>query len=119
MRDTSERVLRTLEPPPGGLAQLRARIERDAGWPVGARRLQVVTAATLLLAFVTWAGVDWRGQRDTLPAEFDLVQMSLGLSAAPSEPLTIPAEQRAYTAVHRVPLSTDQVVFYLIGSIQE
>ena len=45
--------------------------------------------------------------------------MSLGLSAAPSEPLTIPAEQRAYTAVHRVPLSTDQVVFYLIGSIQE
>jgi hypothetical protein len=105
-------VLRTLEPPPGGLAQLRARIERDAGWPVGARRLQVVTAATLLLAFVTWAGVDWRGQRDTLPAEFDLVQMSLGLSAAPSEPLTIPA-------VHRVPLSTDQVVFYLIGSIQE
>ena len=119
MRDTSERVLRTLEPPPGGLIALRARIARDAHRRVGVRRLQVVAGTTLLVGLVTWAAVDWRGQRDTLPAEFDLVRMSLGLSAAPSEPLTIPVAQRTHTAARRVPLPTDQVVFYLIGSIQE
>ena len=75
--------------------------------------------STLLVGLLTWAGVDWRGQRDTLPAEFDLVQVSLGLSAAPSEPLTISVAQRTHTAARRVPLPTDQVVLYLIGSIQD
>ena len=119
MTDTSETVLSTLESPPGGLAGLRARIARDARRRVAVRRLQVAAVATLVVALVTWAGVGWRGQQDTLPAEFDLVRMHLGLLDVPSEPLTIPAEQRIHTAVRRVPLATDQVVFYLVGSIQD
>ena len=78
-----------------------------------------IDPATLVVALVTWAGVGWRGQQDTLPAEFDLVRMHLGLLDVPSEPLTIPAEQRIHTAVRRVPLATDQVVFYRVGSIQD
>ena len=119
MTDTTERMLSTHEPPPGGLVQLRARIERDARSRLGVRRLQVATAATVLVALATWAGLVSAGRSDRLPAGFELVQMNLGQRAAPSETLTIPAEHRFHTAVRRVPLPTDHVVFYLIGSIQE
>ena len=118
MTDTPENVLSTLEPPPGGLAELRARIARDASRSVAVRRLQAVTAAVVLVAIVTWAGLASGTRQDMLPAGFDLVQLHLGLRAVPAEPLTIPADQRSRTAVRRVPLPTDQVVFYLIGSIQ-
>jgi len=45
--------------------------------------------------------------------------MALGQLAPPVEPVTLPEAARMSTAVRRVPLPTDEVVFYLIGSIQE
>lgn len=119
MKDEHERLFETLEPPPGGLVGLRERIERDARRRVRLRRVQAVAAATVLVALVSWTAFSPRGEPDTLPAEFDLVRMSLGLLAPPSETLTIPEDRRSETAVRRVPLPTDEVVFYLVGSIQE
>jgi hypothetical protein len=45
--------------------------------------------------------------------------MALGQIAPPIEPVTLPDVARVSTAVLRVPLPTDEVVFYLIGSIQD
>lgn len=82
------------------------------------RRGQAV-AASLLVALVSWAAFGPSDQPDPLPAELDLVRMTLGLLAAPAETLTIPVDERSKTAIRRVPLPTDQVVFYLVGSIQD
>lgn len=114
-----ERLFDTLEPPAGGLVRLRGRIARDTRRRARRRRVRSVAAATLLVAMVSWAAIGPRGQQPPLPAEFDLVRMSLGLLAVPAEALTIPESRRSETAVRRVPLPTDQVVFYLVGSIQE
>jgi hypothetical protein len=43
--------------------------------------------------------------------------MGLGQLAVPDEPVTIPAHRRGDIAVQRVPLPTDQVVFYLVASM--
>ena len=54
-----------------------------------------------------------------MPPELDLVRIQLGQLAAPSAPLTIPADRRDHIAVRRVPLPTEDVIFYLVDSIQE
>ena len=119
MNDDSKKLFETLEPPPRGLAGLRGRIARDARRRVRVRRAQALAAATAVVAIVSWATVGPRSRPAPLPAEFDLVLMHLGLLTSPSEALTIPADQRGATAVRRVPLPTDQVVFYMVGSIQD
>lgn len=119
VKDMPERLFDTLEPPAGGLAGLRGRIARDTRRRATMRRLQAATAAMVVVGLVGWAGVAQRRQVTALPAQFDLVRMNLGLLPPPSEVLTIRADQRGNTAVHRVPLPTDEVVFYLVGSISE
>ncbi len=66
------------------------------------RRGQAV-AASLLVALVSWAAFGPSDQPDPLPAELDLVRMTLGLLAAPAETLTIPVDERSKTAIRRVP----------------
>ena len=81
------------------------------------RRVQVALGALVLTA-AGWATLGRGPNPAASSPELDLVRMSLGQIAAPTEPLTQAAASRLTTAVHRVPLPTDQVVFYLVGSIQ-
>lgn len=109
----------TLEPPPGGLEGLRSRLARDTRRRrVRARVLAGVGAFAVLLA-ATWTARAPGYTADDLPPEFDLVRMHLGLTPLPSEPVTIPEHRREDTAVQRVPLPTDDVIFYLVGSIRD
>jgi hypothetical protein len=71
--------------------------------------------AVSLIGWVTRSS--HRGQQIQSP-EFDFARMSVGLLAQPSEPVTIPKDRRGDTAAWRVSLPTDNVVFYLIGSIE-
>ena len=119
MNHNPERVFETFEPPPGGLARLRERIDRRMGWRARVRYVPAATAASLLVALVSWTAFNPGGRPAPPPAELDLIRMHLGLLASPSETLTIPVDQRSTTAIRRVPLPTDQVVFYMVGSIRD
>ena len=114
-----DRIFSQLEPLPGGLAGLRERIERDAHRRVRLRRVQASVAATLLAALVGWAIWGPRTNQSKSSPELDLVRIHLGLLPSPSKAVTIPEDRRNDLAVRRVPLPTDQVVFYRVGSIEE
>ena len=44
---------------------------------------------------------------------------SLGLAPAAAEPVSVPSFEQGATAVQRVPLPTDDVVFYLVATRNE
>ena len=116
MSDPHERLFESLEPPRGGLAGLRARIESDRRRRVRARNLQAVAAVVLVLAVSTWSVFAPRTPGEP-PPSFELARIGLGLAPKPSEAVTVPDGRRHELAVHRVPLDTDSVVFYRIGSL--
>ena len=116
MSDLQERLFEPFEPPRGGLAMLRTRIERDRLRRVRALNLQAVAAFGLALAISTWSVFAPRPQQEPLPS-FDLARIGLGLAPRPAEAVTVPADRRHELAVHRVPLETDSVVFYRIASL--
>jgi hypothetical protein len=117
--DNDNALFETLEPPPGGLVGLRARIQRDARRRRIDRRLGSTVVAALLLLVIGWSVLGPRREVVAGSPELDLVRMQLGLLAAPDEPLTLPPGRRRDTAARRVPLPTDEVIFYLVGSIHE
>ena len=67
--------------------------------------------------FVSWVVVAPLEEPD-IPTELDLVRMQLGQLAVPSEALTIPPDRRDQIAARRVPLPTDEVIFYRVDSIR-
>lgn len=110
-----------LEPPPDGPARLRSRMDREKRRSARRRRLRSAAVVGVLGGVLIIGGIALGPgvATDPLPAEFDLVRMALGQIAPPIEPVTLPDVARVSTAVLRVPLPTDEVVFYLIGSIQD
>ena len=98
---------------------MRERLERDAHRRVRLRWAQASVAATLLAALVGWAVLGPSTDQSRSSPELDLVRIHLGLLPSPSEVVTIPEDRRNDLAVRRVPLPTDQVVFYRVGSIEE
>ena len=118
MTTKGEGMFETLDPPPEGLAGLRERIERDGRRRTRGRLVPTVAAGVLLIVLVSWVVVA-PPQAPDIPTELDLVRIQLGQLPAPSEAVTIPDDRRGQVAVRRVPLPTDEVVFYLVGSIQE
>ena len=117
MAVNDKEMFRRLEPPPEGLAKLRMRIERGARRR--SRRLLVpsVSAGALILILVGWI-VLAPVEESEIPSELDLVRIQLGQIPAPSDVLTIPENRRDQVAALRVPLPTDDVVFYLVDSGQ-
>jgi hypothetical protein len=115
--DPHERLFESLAPPRGGLAGLRARVERDGRRRVRARNLQAVAAVVVVLAVSTWSVFGPRMAVEPLPG-LDLAGIGLGMAPSPSETVTVPEDRRHELAVHRVPLEDDTVVFYRIGSLQ-
>ena len=112
-------MFESLEPPRGGLAGLRARIERDSGRQARFRRLWTVAAVTLLPVVVVGSMLLAIIQRQQpLPGRFQLARIAAGLESPPSEPMTIAATQSHLVAARRVPAASDDVVFYLVASVE-
>ncbi len=118
MSEEVRRVLDPLSPPSGGLVRLRTRIARDEVRRVSGRRVRVGLGALVVAVGVGWAALNRGSDPVAASPELDLARMSLGLLPAPTEPLTLPEAARATTAVLRVSLPTDQVVFYVMASFQ-
>ena len=87
-----------LEPPRGGLARLRGRIERDRRW-ARARRAAYGAAAILFLCAAAWIALGPPAPKSIGGAgdPFRLARIGLGLAPVPDEPMTIRAKDR-----HRV-----------------
>lgn len=116
----NETLFEVLDPPAGGAARLRARIASEAARRRAARRrLQWSTAAVVAAGITVWGALSVsRSARPIPPApELELVRIQFGLADPPSEPVTIPAALRGEVAARRVPLPTDAVVFYFVGSM--
>ena len=71
----------------------------------------------VVVATVSWGVFELQRESEPVP-ELDLMRITLGLRSLPTEPLTIAADGRRHTAARRVPLSTEWVVFHLVGSIR-
>lgn len=111
-----DEIFEKLEPPPGGLAALRARM--DAPRSSRVRRFAVpvlaLAAAALVLVVVS---------RDRAP---DLVsaarqrggpsEVALGLAPMPAFTVAIDAEQRATSALAEVHTTDPNVAFYWVSS---
>ena len=91
---------------------MRKRMDREP-----ARRLQLAACFLLLMATLGLATkLPFGGERLPLP-EFEQARIRLGIGSQPSEPLTIPDSERLFTAARRIPLPTEEVVFYMVGSL--
>lgn len=108
---------RRLEPPPGGLAGLHARMHAR---PSVARR-----RATLALSFALAAGVLFflvmsrRRALDPVAAarrQGAASEIALGLAPMPANPVAIDAEARATTALVEVRTYDPKVSFYWVSS---
>jgi len=119
-----ERVFENLAPPPGGLEDLRSKLDLEFGtsyraisisrWPL---RSAVAAAAAAVLLFVGLSLVQ------TSTGEFEaLLNLTenpatarLGLSAFPSEPVSVMPRDRPRVVVKRVEVADPGVVFYRVA----
>jgi hypothetical protein len=109
-----------LEPPPNGLAALRARLQREGrGRPPRVRLLFLGAVAAALV--LVWIGLPPRerpasrlmdGARE---AHYPSLAVR-GLAALPSEPVTLLAGAGGRPIrLRRVPVASPKIVFYLAG----
>ena len=111
----TDRLFPILDPPPGGLTRLRARIREDRrrrrrSWGLATAGIAALVLAVLVLMP---ARTEIRG----LPGlESDLLAIQLGIVDPPREPVSIRPDLRGEFAVRRIPTTDERVVFYLVGS---
>lgn len=111
-----EDVFERLTPPKGGLADLRARIDRGPN-AFGLRAPLVVmfaTAAVVTSIFFSRKPVP--NLIEQARAHDDGAEIALGLVAAPHETVQISAQDRGTTALVRVPTARTDVAFYWVAS---
>jgi hypothetical protein len=117
VRSPRDDLFDPLDPPPGGVERLRARIARTRRARIRRRRVAGALVAAPLLAAAAYIVLP----RATAPSSiggFSPMRVGLGLEARPTEPVTIAPASRGSAAVQRVPLGTDTVLLYLVGSIE-
>jgi hypothetical protein len=106
-RDDLRDVFRELDPPPGGLAALRARIDARSRRGRWIALPALATAAAIVFAVVS--------RPAPAPLPWDPTLQSLGLEAPPAEPVTLPDSRRGDTALMRVETGTPGVTFYRVS----
>jgi hypothetical protein len=112
-----------LTPPAGGLDRLRARLDRE---PVRQRRrrsaaaagLAITAAAIILAVILTPMGrpEPYSGPGTTFAANPAAVR--LGLTTAPTEPVSIAPDQRHRMAVQRVEVADQRILFYRVTVLE-
>jgi hypothetical protein len=111
----TDRLFPILDPPPGGLTRLRARIREDRRRR--RRSWALATAGIAVLAFAILVLVPLHTETRLPPwFESDLLAIQLGIVDPPSEPVSIRPDLRHEFAVQRIPTTDERVVFYLVGS---
>ncbi|MEO7109956.1 MAG: hypothetical protein ABI183_05935 [Polyangiaceae bacterium] len=111
-----EDVFERLSPPSGGLADLRTRIEirpRSALRFVPHAFAFAVAVAVLLMLVSRKPPPDLVARAE---AHGDGAEIALGLTPTPNEPVMLTENERATTALTRVPTSREDVAFYWVGS---
>lgn len=112
--------LETLEPPRGGLAKLRRRLDRRVRRERIARHSLafggVAAALVVFAVFAVTGPIFERPVGSPLPIGDELIAMQFGFVAAPTEPVSIGAAHRETTAVLRIPTDDERVVLYLVGT---
>jgi hypothetical protein len=108
-------VFERLDPPPGGLAALRARMDARPRVRRVARFAFVVAAALLLFLYFTRHD----GAPDLLMAarlQGDAPEIALGLAPMPEAPVAIIDDDRTTTALAGVRTANPSVAFYWVSS---
>jgi len=120
MNERRDLGLDPVDPPPGGLDALRARVARHERRRVVTRRVIPSLAAAVVLVAVVLIG---RGEpwapAPATPFERDLLARVSEALDPPSDPVSVPFERRADTAVLRVPTRDDRVVLYLVSTTRD
>ena len=109
-------VFERLSPPPGGLADLRARLDRGPSLlrsyvPAGAAL--VAAAAVFLFAESPAPPPDLIARAH---AKDDGAEIVLGLAPAQKDPVVLGDAVSTTAALERVPTSRSDVAFYWVGS---
>jgi hypothetical protein len=113
------KLFETLEPPRGGLAGLRARVERESEARTRAsRRWVMATASCLPLVVLGAILLSTIKPQTPMPERFRLARIAAGLETPPSEPMTIAKDQHHLVAAQRIPTVSEDVVFYLVASVE-
>jgi len=128
MKIDRERMFEDLAPPPGGLEMLRARLDRESS-----RDLQVFSfrravvgaaaaaaAATILLAVgIGLLPTSTEESEMLLDFRYNPAAVRLGLTAFPTEPVSVlPRDSRRF-AVLRVEVADPRVVFYRVAALED
>lgn len=108
----------TLEPPPGGLARLRSRIERDRRRRRLALGLQGAVAGAVVVGLLAWVTGIPRSPAPPMP-ELEPARLALGLSPTPAEVVSISPARRHEMAAVRVAVPTQRVVIYRVASLRD
>jgi hypothetical protein len=118
VRSPGDGLFEPLDPPAGGVALLRARIERTKRARVRRRRVAGALVAAPLLAAAAYIAILPRTTEAPALFGFSPTRVALGLEARPTEPVTVAPEKQGTVAVQRVALGTDTVLLYLVGSVE-
>ena len=111
--------LDTLSPPAGGWGRLRRRIEEDRVRRARRGRVRIAAAVLVLLGGLGWAGLRRGAPPGVASVDFERAGIGGHQLELPTEPLTLPEFARASTAIQRVELPTEEVVFYLVGFVHD
>ncbi len=110
-------LFEVLEPPPGGLTRLRARIGRERRRRV--RRWSLAMAAAALALAALTAPLLPRGDAGPWAPgapDVDALALQVGLGEPPAETVSIRPDLRRRYAVREVPTTDERVVFFMVGS---
>ncbi len=114
-------LFETLEPPPGGLPSLRARLRAEQRRAVLRRRAWATSIAAGAAAAVVAAAIvlaPGPSSRQTPSLPDDPALAALALTDVESASVQVPDESLGAVAVERVPLSTTNVVYYRVASLR-
>lgn len=118
--DDLDPVFRRLDPPPGGLADLRRRLAAERSAEASARRWRgplmiagLAAAALVVIAVLPRAPAPRAGWLEDATAAGDPALAALGLAPAPTAPVTL-APGAGLAAVQRVETATPGVVYYRV-----
>lgn len=108
--------LQPLDPPGGGLSELRRRIVRHERRRAARRAVLASAAAFVVLAGAALA-VPRLGAPPPVPDALAgrLVAMRVGLVEPPDAPVSVRPDRRGDTAVRRVATGDERVAYYLVG----